>query len=182
MKDNLDCGRHILTELEEYDAFTDLEHLREDVFVEGYKLYPQIFQQVDDAWFILNIRDRERWIRSRLDHNDGTYAAALLRLSGEPSLDTLAESWRQDWTCHIEQVKATISPDRLLVYDIETDDPATIDEFLGRSLVKPISNLPQNFTRSKLSRLQSHLTPKVVKNVLPTELSRSIHYRLRKRR
>jgi len=182
MQENLYHGQHILTGLEAYDAFTDIEDVREDAFVEGYKFYPQILRQVDDARFILNIRDRERWVRSRLEHNNGAYAAALLKLSGLPTLDALAESWRQDWNCHLEQVSATIPADRLLVHDIETDDPADIDRFLNRRLVRSVSKVPENFTRSKVSRLLSRLTPRIVKDALPKELSRSAHYLLRRRR
>jgi hypothetical protein len=182
MQDNLDGGRHILTGLETYDAFTDLEDVREDRFVEGYKFYPHMLEQVPDARFILNVRDRERWIRSRLDHNEGAYAAALLKLSRLPSLDALAESWREDWDRHVQQVKATIPAARLLVHDIETDDPADIDRFLDRSLVRPVADVPQNFTRSKISKTLSRLTPRVVKDALPKELNRSVHYLLRRRR
>ena len=182
MQDNLDLRQHILTGLEPYDAFTDLEDVREDAFIEGYKFYPHIIEQVPDAWFILNLRDRERWVRSRLDHNDGAYAAALLKLSGLPSLEALAEDWRQDWESHAKQVKATIPAERLLVYDIEVDNPTNIDRFLGRDLVKPISEVPQNFTRSKMSKTLSRLTPKIFKDALPKELNRAVHHFLRKRR
>lgn len=182
MQANLEKGQPILTGLEAYDAFTDIEAQREDRFVEGYKFYPQILEQVPDAWFILNLRDRERWIKSRLDHNDGGYAAALLRLAGLPTLEALADQWRQDWDDHIKKVQAAIPAERLLVHNIETDDPADIDRFLNRRLVKPLSKVPENFTRSQLSKTLSRLTPSAIKKALPKEFNKSLHYLLRKRR
>jgi hypothetical protein len=178
---NLQTGQPILTGLEDYDAFTDIEAQREDRFVEGYKFYPQILEQVPDAWFILNLRDRERWVKSRLDHNGGRYDAALLRLLGVSTLEALADQWRQDWDDHIEKVQAAIPAERLLVHNIETDDPTDIDRFLNRGLVKPLSTVPQNFTRSRLSKTLSRLVPSAIKRSLPKELNRSLHYFLRKR-
>lgn len=182
MQANLTAGQPILLGLEDYDAFTDIEAQRDEIFLEGYKFYPHLLQQVTDPLFILNLRDRERWVASRLDHNDGAYAKALLRLSGLPSLEALADHWRHDWDDHIAKVQATIPADRLLVHNIETDDPADIDRFVNRSLVKPMAKAPQNFTRSRLSRTLSRIMPKALKNALPKEINRSFHYLFRKRR
>ncbi|MBW4985709.1 hypothetical protein KZZ07_24510 [Mameliella sp. CS4] len=182
MQDNLEAGRYILAGLEDYDAFSDIEDVREDAFVEGYKFFPQILEQVQDARFILNLRDRERWIASRLDHNDGTYAEALRRLAGLPDLQALADRWRADWDAHVAAVMETIPAGQLLVYNLETDDPSVIDRFLGRTLVKRQGQAPQNFTRSSFSKTLSRLVPKAVKDALPKELNRSFHYLLRKRR
>ncbi len=181
MQANLADEKPILTGLEAYDAFTDIEAQREDRFVEGYKFYPQILEQVPDAWFILNVRDRERWIGSRLDHIDGSYAQVLLKLSGLPSLESLADRWRHDWEHHIAAVQATIPTDRLLVLNIETDDLAEIDRFLDRRLVKPLSPVPHNFTRSRISRILSSIVPQTIKRALPKEVKQAFHHLLRKR-
>ena len=172
MIENLHAGRHILDGLDDYDAFT---------FVEGYKLYPQILEQVPDAVFILNVRDRESWIKSRMAHNDGTYAAALMRIAGAASLDELADQWRADWDAHVAAVQATIPADKLMVLNVDRQNVAEIDDFLGRKPIKYISNTPQNFTRSGFSKTLSRLTPKWVKAALPKELNRAFHYLLRRR-
>ena len=68
MFDNLDQGRFILRGYEGYNAFTDMEYLTHSRYYEGYKLYRPIMEQVPDAKFILNVRDPDRWIMSRLIH------------------------------------------------------------------------------------------------------------------
>ena len=66
---NLSDGESLLAGYEEYDVFTDMEFLSESgVFLEGYKLFPFLAAQYPDAVFILNTRDRESWIRSRVSH------------------------------------------------------------------------------------------------------------------
>ena len=67
---NLAEGRELLAGYEEFDAFTDMEYLDEfgTTYLEGYKLYPHLAAQYPNAVFILNTRNREDWIRSRLVH------------------------------------------------------------------------------------------------------------------
>lgn len=181
MHDNLAQARHILTELEHYDAFTDMGHLTQDRHLEGYKLFPEIMAQVPDSVFILNVRNVDDWIRSRMDHNDGDYAQAMLRVRGLPTLQDLAEAWRQDWAAHVAAVHARIPPERLLVLDIDTDDLSAIDRFTGRTPVAPVSDVPHNFKRSGLSRLLSRIVPRPIKALLPRELNRRFHYLIRRR-
>lgn len=182
MSNNLKHGYHILHGLDDYDAFTDIEYLHGNGFIEGYKYFSEIARQVPDAWFILNIRDRERWIASRLDHNNGKYAAGLLKLSGLPSLEALVESWRFDWDTHIGEVRRVVPAERLLILDIENEKMSKIDEFLGRSLVMEPLSIHGNFTRSALSRKIAKIFPAKVKKNLPKNWRVGFNYVLRKRR
>ena len=56
MFDNLAQGRYILSGYESYSAFSDMELLTLDRYLEAYKLYRPIMVQVPDAKFILNVR------------------------------------------------------------------------------------------------------------------------------
>jgi len=183
MQSNLAEGRNILSGLEEYDGFTDLEYQSEDTFVEGYRLFREIKAQVPDSRFILNLRDRQKWIASRLDHNDGAYAAALMKVHGLQDKAQLTRKWEHDWDTHVAEVTDFfLGEDCLLVFDIEKDDISVIDAFLGLKLTRPAMRVPHNFTRSRFSIWISRVTPAALKDLMPKEFNRTVHYMLRKRR
>ena len=72
---NLANGDNLMAGYEGFDAFTDMEYIDQvGTLLEGYKLFPYLAAQYPDAVFILNTRDREAWIRSRLAWR-GDYAA-----------------------------------------------------------------------------------------------------------
>ena len=79
MFDNLDQGKFVLQGYEGYNAFTDMEYLTDSRYYEGYKLYGPFMEQVPDAKFILNIRDPDRWIMSRLNHAGWTASRQSVR-------------------------------------------------------------------------------------------------------
>src|SRR5262245_6163956 len=65
---NIARGDPLLTGYESFEAFTDMEYLDHHgaYHLEAYKLFPYFAVQYPDSTFVLNIRDRESWIRSRL--------------------------------------------------------------------------------------------------------------------
>ena len=66
---NLASGNNLLEGYEQFDVFTDMEYLDDfGTYLEAYKLFPQLAAQYPNAIFILNTRNREAWIRSRLTH------------------------------------------------------------------------------------------------------------------
>ena len=67
MDANLRAGRHVLSGYERCEAFFDMSFLRPHVHVEMYKYWDRLLEQVPEARFILNLRDVEHWVASRLD-------------------------------------------------------------------------------------------------------------------
>jgi hypothetical protein len=130
---NLANGDNLLAGYEAFDAFTDMEYLdAKGTFLEGYKLFPYLAAQYPDAVFILNTRDREDWIRSRLRHSDGGYAMRHQAFYQTRSDHELAEIWRMDWERHHRRVMEFFSgkPQRFFVCRIETDLPQLLNERL----------------------------------------------------
>ncbi len=123
--------------------------------------FPAMLEQHPDARFILNVRDREKWIGSRArwatypteityseehvralnamrDCPEPNECRAIVglaerdrRLLGLGSVEEVLEYWRDEWDSHIQRVSREIPPGQLLVFDIERDDPAALCEFLG---------------------------------------------------
>jgi hypothetical protein len=130
---NLANGDDLLAGYEAFDSFTDMEHLdAHGTLLEAYKLFPYFAAQYPDAVFILNTRDREDWIRSRLRHSEGGYAKRHHAFHGTTSDHELAEIWRNDWEQHHERVTQFFASrrHRFFVCRIETDLPHLLNEYL----------------------------------------------------
>ena len=132
---NLAEGRELLAGYEEFDAFTDMEYLDEfgTTYLEGYKLYPHLAAQYPNAVFILNTRNREDWIRSRLVHGKKiSYAKRAMAYYGAASIDELTERWRAEWKDHHRRVTEFFAgkPHRFFVCPIETDLPHLLNDML----------------------------------------------------
>ncbi len=129
---NIDAGRPPLAGLEEFDAFFDMiaftdanatpreHHKRFDLFAEAYP----------NAKFLLNTRDEDDWLRSRLRHDDGQFAKNWMAAAGIDQ-DGLIRTWRQEFRDHHARVRAYFAdrPGRCLEFDTGHDDVARLIDF-----------------------------------------------------
>lgn len=79
MRSNLADGRRVFSGMEEYTFYSDLIYLTETETFEGYKCFRDILRDYPDTILLLNLRDREAWIRSRLRHGHGELARRAMR-------------------------------------------------------------------------------------------------------
>jgi hypothetical protein len=123
---NLTNGESLIKGYGQFDAFSDMEFVTREFAFEGYKLFPRLADEFPDALFVLNTRDREDWVRSRLDHRDGGYARAWKAVLGVSDDTSLADLWRADWDRHHERVQAFFANAglRFLKFDIARDSPS----------------------------------------------------------
>lgn len=143
---NHERGRNLIAGYETFDVFTDMEWLEPKRYFEGYKLYRELAAQFPSAVFILNTREREAWIKSRLTHLDGHYAALYKTCFNLDSDEELAEHWRSEWDSHHAQVMEFFSgrDHRFFVCRIETDLPHLLDEMLPELSLDPATYSIQN--------------------------------------
>ncbi len=136
---NLAEGRPLMAGMDHVDVFTDMELLTWDVFLEGYKLFPVLAQQYADAVFILNTRDREDWIRSRLQHADGYYLRRFKSYLNTPSNEHVVAYWRADWDRHHARVSRFFDgrPHRFFVCPIDAELPHRLKEALPELNLDP---------------------------------------------
>jgi hypothetical protein len=131
---NFANGDDLLRGYEAFEAFTDMEFLDETgrCYLEAYKLFPYLAKQYPDAIFILNTRNREDWVRSRLGHGNRPYAARHMRYYNITTENELTTIWRDEWEQHHRRVIEFFSnkPYRFLVCNIETDLPHRLNEAL----------------------------------------------------
>ena len=105
-------------------------------------------------------------------------AAELLRFGA----GLVAEIWRREWEEHHARVRATIPPEQLLVFDIESDSPLLLCEFAGLPPACARHYGPQNHSLGPLGWLVARCTPLAVKRLLPPGVRLPLKRLLRARR
>ena len=129
---NIEYGRKPLFGINRYIAYTDVQHVNRKRAIEGAHYYRELYQYYPTSYFILNTRDRDGWIKSRLNHGAGFYAERYRMAMNLDSVDEVVNYWIEDWDRHHEQVQEFFAdkPGRLIVYDIKNDTPQKMVDFL----------------------------------------------------
>ena len=122
---NLSNGEDLLHGYEQFDAFTDMEYIDGQTYLEAYKLFPYLASQYPESVFILNTREPNAWIKSRFGHGGGRLAQLHRAYYNVTSDQQLIELWRCDWNRHQSRVLDFFSgrSHRFFVCNIETDLP-----------------------------------------------------------
>lgn len=119
MQNNFQNGMPLLNGYEQFTFFSDFAH------IEYFKL---LDQQYPNSKFILNVRDKQKWIQSRIKHpNSLKESMERFNMTKEQVL----AKWSRDWDTHIANVKKYFKqrPDDLLIYNIEQDTSQKIESF-----------------------------------------------------
>jgi len=124
MQQNIEAGRKIFAGMEEYIYYGGLIHQTENVSFEGIRHFRKILHDYPGTILILNLRDREDWIRSRLKHGQGELVQRVMRQRGVATPEEVAEQWRQEWDKHVADVRGYMAdfPDQMIELNLDTDD------------------------------------------------------------
>ena len=128
---NKAANRPLLTGYESFKCFTDIENVDLNLFphVSHYK---DLDKAYPDSKFILNTRNVDAWIESRMNWlvRGVPYKDIFKRNNGVNDDDALREIWRNQYLQHRADVIDYFKdrPDDLLVFDIE-NEPAKLAEF-----------------------------------------------------
>ncbi|NGP53502.1 hypothetical protein [Thioalkalivibrio sp. XN8] len=133
MRENLEAGRRIFAGMEGHVFYADLIYQTESDAFEPIRCFREIMRDYPDTILLLNVRDREDWIRSRLKHGHGEFAQRVMRQRGIDSQEVLAELWRQEWDTHLAEVRAFMAdrPAQLIEFDIDNDSVESLVERLS---------------------------------------------------
>lgn len=185
MRDNLAAGRRPLEGYDHrYRAFTNMNHNEPDDYFDAFKEYAAL-DRAYGGRFILNTRPREHWLRSRMSHDARRLRARRLanhRLRfGTDDPAEVADRWRAEWEEHHRRVVAEIPAERLLVFDIESDPPERLCDFVGvpRSCARHWRR--ENPSMNAAGRLVGALVPPAVKRRIPERLKLPLKRLLRRR-
>ena len=115
----------LLDGYEQYDCFTDMESLGDHFYI-----YLTHFKELDIQYpkskFILNVRDKDKWIKSRLNHKD---YLKYFEINTGLNTEGVINLWKNQWDEHIINVLDYFKnrPDDLLYFDIEKESHKLID-------------------------------------------------------
>lgn len=131
---NLKNGKPAFAGLDQFSGFFDLELIRPQRHFENFKQFRTIAATYPNARFILNTRDKIKWLRSRARHTDGLYLAKYMALYDE-SEDLIFARWARDFDIHHAAVRDYFSdkPERLVEFNIDTDDISKVVKFFSET-------------------------------------------------
>lgn len=135
MQENIRLGRPVFTGIEGYTLYSDLVHITGSEVFEGNSVFDRIVEDYPGTILILNVRDRGRWIQSRLRHGHGEFALRYMKAAGCRTREELEALWARGWDEHLARVRsyAAAHDVRLIEYNVESDPPerliAALPEF-----------------------------------------------------
>jgi hypothetical protein len=139
MRANEQAGLPLFAGIEEFVFYGDLIDSNRAATFDGNSLFREILRDYPDTILLLNWRDREDWIRSRLRHGHGEFAAREQRLRGLASEAALCDQWRQEWDHHLQAVRIWMAdrPDQLIEFNIDSDSITQLVERLPAYRLQP---------------------------------------------
>jgi LPS sulfotransferase NodH len=132
---NLHLGRPLFHGLTDYRVLSDLFYLDERVYLEANSLFELMADQYPNMRFLLNTRDLEDWIVSRVHYETpgaGRMIDRACKFFGMSAAQVIT-TWRDQWNRHHDAVRAHFhdKPERMLEYHIDRDVPDLIAGWLG---------------------------------------------------
>jgi len=134
IRDNLAQGRKPLHgRIDRYVAYTDMQQVTREHAIEAVRYFRELYAYYPNSYFILNTRDKEAWIKSRLAHGAGFYARRYAKALGVQTEEEVVAHWSAEWDRHHQEVQEFFAdkPGRLLVYDIKNSKPQEMVDFLS---------------------------------------------------
>ena len=184
MRENLATGARPLEGYEHYRAFTNMDHVAADDWFEGFRHY-RALDAACRARFILNTRPVEHWLRSLMAHyarRAHIAAPYVERRFGTSDPEWVAAHWRAQWEAHHRAVRADIPRERLLVFDIESDPPERLCDFVGVPRDHARHWRRENPTLGALGNTMAGLLPLALKRAVPDRVKLPVKRLLRARR
>jgi hypothetical protein len=139
--------------LDRSTAYSDLCYFTNEISIEGNRHFREFARLFPRAYFVLNDRDLESWIRSRCNKDSkrrGTLLGRGMAYYGADA-ETVMKIWREQHQQHVAAVLDYFSTsDRFLHFRIDRDPVGKLIEFLSPSFLLDASQWEiKNRTGSK---------------------------------
>lgn len=146
MKHNVESGLPILTGMSGADSYSDLYANNNGIIVEGIDYFKEIYKEYPNSYFVLQTRDINDWLISRLGHREKKqyFAHRAMEALGL-SESELIEYWRNARIEHYKKVYEFFNGSgNFLVYDIDTDSIDKLVNFLKDDFELDINHWQQH--------------------------------------
>lgn len=114
-----------------FTAVSDVFYFASDRIVEANRYFREFHQAFPHAYFVLNDRNVEGWIMSRIGHRKGDLLRRFrdFHKAGE---EEVKEIWRNDHANHVKDVLEHFAGyDRFLHFHVDRDSPKVLTDFLA---------------------------------------------------
>lgn len=151
--ENKALGQKPLTSWADTVLFTDMESVhKKSTPLEGYRDFAFLDQHYPKAKFILNSRDVNGWLRSRMLHREGKYFRYFVHHFNTSDPIEIMQRWKIGWQEHHAAVRAYFAdrPGKLLEFTVGEDDGQKIVDFFA-----PEIDLDLKHWRNETQRLRT---------------------------
>lgn len=119
IKQNCEMGRPAISGFDEFQVFSDLTYVTKDEVIEGNQFYSQLKSDYPDSLFVLNIRDKDKWLLSRTRHSD---FAERYQLALSLNFNELIDYWSKLWETRNKEIQSFFVNDpNFLTFNIDKD-------------------------------------------------------------
>ncbi len=131
MRANIKAGRKVFAGFDQHVFYADLMSQTMGETYEAFKDFRRILADYPGTILLLNHRDRENWIRSRLKHGHGTFLQMYMAANGLKTEADCITFWRRDWDSHLADLRAYMAdkPAQLVEFNTDTE---TVDDLIAR--------------------------------------------------
>lgn len=139
MQENLKAGRPVFAGLERFQVYCDLLYSTKEADFDGNSAFREIIRDYPDAILILNYRNEDDWIRSRLQHGHGTFARKQMAARGIEDQDALVAEWQKEFRQHMADLRAFMAdrPGQLVEFNIDEEDGTALANALPQYGLRP---------------------------------------------
>ena len=116
--------------LSSWTAYSDLISASNTRFVEGNCFFPKLHDAFPQAYFVLNDRDVEAWLRSRVQHSNGTFLQRAMAYHAADK-EAVLDIWRHQHAEHTAKVLGHFAGNpRFIHFRIDSDPIQKMVDFL----------------------------------------------------
>lgn len=114
-------------------SYSDITSLTNEQLIEGNRHFRLLHELYPSAYFILNDRNVENWIRSRSSHRKGTFLTRTMR-AWNMDAESVKKCWKETHKKHTAEVTKYFKDNhRFLHFRIDNDSVSTLINFLSPS-------------------------------------------------
>ena len=183
MRENLGAGRRPLEGYDRrYRAFANMDFQSPADHFDGFKHF-EALRRAYGGRFILNTRPVDNWLRS-VTRRAGRrrLRTAWTQRFGTDDPERVAALWRAEWEAHHRRVRESLPPEILLVFDIESDPPERLCDFVGVPRSRARFYTLENPSLGPFGEALDACLPVPVKRLAPGWIKYPVKRLLRRRR
>ena len=182
MRDNLAAARAPLDGYDRrYAAFTNMDFQTPTDHFDGFLHFDALLADYGGR-FILNTRPVAHWLASVMRNAGRPRLRAAYRARfGTDDVREVAGHWRTAWEEHHRRVLAEVPAQSLLVFDIESDPPERLCDFIGVPRSRAHLYAFENPRMTPLAEALAARLPRPLRLAVPQRVRRRVKKALRRR-